>query len=57
MKGSDKVISKYSVLRNLADLNTDEKISDDLRDAIERVTDDVKEILEYLDEIKSGYSA
>lgn len=51
------MISKYSVLRNLADLNTDEKISDDLRDAIERVTDDVKEILEYLDEIKSGYSA
>ena len=40
------MISKQSVLQNLSDLNTDEKISKDLRDAIERVTDDVKEILE-----------
>ena len=50
------MISKQSILQNLADLNTDEEISKDLRDAIERVTDDVKEILEYLDEIHSGYS-
>ena len=50
-------ISKYSVLQNLADLNTDEEISAELRDAILRVTDDVKEMLEYLDEIHSGYSA
>ena len=51
------MISKQSVLQNLSDLNTDEKISKDLRDAIERVTDDVKEMLEYMDEIHSGYSA
>lgn len=50
------MICKQSVLQNLADLNTDEEISKDLRDAIERITDDVKEILEYLDEIHSGYS-
>ena len=51
------MISKQSVLQNLWDLNTDEEISKDLRDAIERVTDDVKEMLEYMDEIHSGYSA
>ena len=51
------MISKQNVLQNLSDLNTDEEISKDLRDAIERVTDDVKEMLEYMDEIHSGYSA
>lgn len=51
------MISKQSVLKNLSDLNTDEKISKDLRDAIERVTDDVKELLEVLDDITSSYSA
>ena len=51
------MISKQNVLQNLLDLNTDEEISKDLRDAIERVTDDVKEMLEYMDEIHSGYSA
>lgn len=51
------MISKQSVLQNLSDLNTDEKISKDLRDAIERVTDDVKELLEVLDDITSSYSA
>lgn len=50
------MISKQSILMNLSDLNTDEHISKELRDAIARVTDDVKEILEYLDEIHSGYS-
>ena len=51
------MISKQSVLQNLWDLNTDEEISKDLRDAIERVTDDVKEMLEVLDDITSSYSA
>ena len=51
------MISKQSVLQDLSDLNTDEKISKDLRDAIERVTDDVKELLEVLDDITSSYSA
>ena len=51
------MISKQSVLQNLSDLNTDEKISKDLRDAIERVTDDVKELLEVLDDIASSYSS
>ena len=51
------MISKQSVLQNLSDLNTDEKISKDLRDAIERVTDDVKELLEVLDDITSSYSS
>lgn len=51
------MISKQSVLQNLSDLNTDEEISKDLRDAIERVTDDVKEMLEYIDDFHSGYSA
>lgn len=51
------MISKQSVLQNLSDLNTDEEISNDLRDAIERVTDDVREILEYIDDFHSGYSA
>ena len=51
------MISKQSVLQNLSDLNTDEKISKDLRDAIARVTDDVKELLEVLDDIASSYSS
>ena len=51
------MISKQSVLQNLSDLNTEEEISKDLRDAIERVTDDVKELLEVLDDITSSYSA
>ena len=51
------MISKQSVLQNLSDLNTDEKISKDLRDAIERVTDDVKELLDVLDDITSSYSS
>lgn len=51
------MINKQSVLMNLSDLNTDEEISKELRDAIERVTDDVKEMLEYMDKIHSGYSA
>ena len=51
------MISKQNVLQNLSDLNTDEKISKDLRDAIERVTDDVKELLEVLDDITSSYSS
>ena len=51
------MISKQSVLQNLSDLNTEEKISKDLRDAIERVTDDVKELLEVLDDITSSYSS
>jgi len=51
------MISKQSVLQNLSDLNIDLKVSKDLRDAIERVTDDVKELLEYIDDFHSGYSA
>lgn len=51
------MISKQSILQNLSDLNTDEEIPKDLRDAIERVTDDVKELLEVLDDITSSYSA
>lgn len=51
------MISKQSVLQNLSDLNAEENISKDLRDAIERVTDDVKELLEVLDDITSSYSA
>lgn len=42
------MISKQSILQNLSDLNTEEIVSKDLRDAIERVTDDVKELLEVL---------
>ncbi|EDT76369.1 hypothetical protein [Clostridium butyricum] len=51
------MISKQSILQNLSDLNTEEIVSKDLRDAIERVTDDVKELLEVLDDITSSYSA
>ena len=51
------MINKQSVLQNLADLNTDVEIPEEVKDAIERVTDDVKEMLEVLDDIHSNYSA
>lgn len=50
------LINKQSVLQNLSDLNTDIEIPKELKDAIERVTDDVKEMLEVLDDIHSNYS-
>lgn len=50
------MINKQSVLQNLSDLNTDVEIPAEVKDAIERVTDDVKEMLEVLDDIHSNYS-
>lgn len=51
------MINKQSVLQNLSDLNTDLEIPKEVKDAIERITDDVKEMLEVLDDIHSSYSA
>lgn len=48
-------ISIYSIKQNLADLNGHkEELPKEVVDAIERVTDDFKEILEIFDSIKSN---
>lgn len=48
-------ISIYSIKQNLSDLNSHkDSLPKEVRDAIERVTDDAQEMIEKLDEIVSG---
>lgn len=48
-------ISIYSIKQNLSDLNSyKEELPKEVRDAIERVTDDSREMVEKFDEILSN---
>ena len=48
-------ISIYSIKQNLADLNGfKDQLPKEIKDAIERVTDDSKEMLEIFDSVKAN---
>lgn len=48
-------ISIYSIKQNLADLNgRKEELPKEVKDAIERVTDDITEVLEIFDSLQAN---
>lgn len=50
------MINTYSVMMNLSDLNSyKDEVPEELKDVIERVTDDVKEILETIQNFNSSF--
>ena len=51
------MINTNSVMLNLSDLNSyKDELPKEVRDSIERVTDDVKEILETINDFKNDFN-